>query len=117
MRNTSGGKKTKIISDESESDSKDSNDSVSSSKSVRNSSVGKKTKIISAESDSDSKDSNDSDSGSEKRPKDMKEQKSLLTNAFNKVYSSFDENDVEMRNDILKLLDALKTRGCVTERE
>ena len=117
VRNTSGGKKTKIISDESDSDSKDSNDSVSSSKSVRNSSVGKKTKIISAESDSDSKDSNDSDSGSEKRPKDMKEQKSLLTNAFNKVYSSFDENDVEMRDDILKLLDALKTRGCVTKRE
>ena len=86
-------------------------------KGVRNTSGGKKTKIISDESDSDSKDSNDSDSGSEKRPKDMKEQKSLLTNAFNKVYSSFDENDVEMRNDILKLLDALKTRGCVTKRE
>ena len=86
-------------------------------KGVRNTSGGKKTKIISDESDSDSKDSNDSDSGSEKRPKDMKEQKSLLTNAFNKVYSSFDENDVEMRNDILKLLDAFKTRGCVTKRE
>ena len=111
VRNTSGGKKTKIISDESDSDSKDSNDSVSSSKSVRNSSVGKKTKIISAESDSDS---NDSDSGSERRPKDTK---SLLTDVFNKVYSSFDENDVEMRNDILKLLDALKARGCVTQRE
>ena len=83
-------------------------------KGVRNTSGGKKTKIISDESDSDS---NDSDSGSERRPKDMKEQKSLLTDAFNKVYSSFDENDVEMRNDILKLLDALKTRGCVTKRE
>jgi hypothetical protein len=70
-----------------------------------------------SDSDSDSKNSNDSDSGSEKRSKDKKEQKSLLTDAFHKVYSSFDENDVEMRNDILKLLDALKTRGCVTERE
>ena len=83
-------------------------------KGVRNTSGGKKTKIISDESDSDS---NDSDSGSERRPKDMKEQKSLLTDAFNKVYSSFDENDVEMRNDILKLLDALKARGCVKPRE
>ena len=114
VRNTSGGKKTKIISDESDSDSEGSNDSNSDSKGMQNTSVRKKTKIISAESDSDS---NDSDSGSEKRPKDMKEQKSLLTNAFNKVYSSFDENDVEMRDDILKLLDALKTRGCVTKRE
>ena len=114
VRNTSGGKKTKIISDESDSDSEGSNDSNSDSKGMQNTSVRKKTKIISAESDSDS---NDSDSGSERRPKDMKEQKSLLTNAFNKVYSSFDENDVEMRDDILKLLDALKTRGCVTKRE
>ena len=114
VRNTSGGKKTKIISDESDSDSEGSNDSNSDSKGMQNTSVRKKTKIISAESDSDS---NDSDSGSERRPKDMKEQKSLLTDAFNKVYSSFDENDVEMRNDILKLLDALKTRGCVTKRE
>ena len=80
-------------------------------KGVRNTSGGKKTKIISDESDSDS---NDSDSGSERRPKDTK---SLLTDVFNKVYSSFDENDVEMRNDILKLLDALKARGCVTKRE
>ena len=80
-------------------------------KGVRNTSGGKKTKIISDESDSDS---NDSDSGSERRPKDTK---SLLTDVFNKVYSSFDENDVEMRNDILKLLDALKARGCVTQRE
>ena len=117
VRNTSDGKKTKVISDESDSDSEGSNDSDSDSKGVRSTSVGKKTKIISAESDPDSEDSNDSDSGSEKRPKDMKEQKSLLTDAFNKVYSSFDENDVEMRNDIMKLLDALKTRGCVTKRE
>ena len=111
VRNTSGGKKTKIISDESDSDSEGSNDSNSDSKGMQNTSVRKKTKIISAESDSDS---NDSDSGSERRPKDTK---SLLTDVFNKVYSSFDENDVEMRDDILKLLDALKTRGCVTKRE
>ena len=41
----------------------------------------------------------------------------MLTDVFNKLYLDFYENDVEMRNDILNLLDALKTRGCVTEHE
>ena len=40
-----------------------------------------------------------------------------MTDAFIKLYSNFDEDDLEMSNDILRLLDALKTRGCVTERE
>ena len=87
-----------------------------SSKDVQNT-VGKKIKIDSIESDSDSGDSNHSDSGTEELPRDKKKQDSLLTDFFNKLYLNFDENDVEMRNDILKLLDALKTRGCVTERE
>ena len=87
------------------------------SKDVQNSSsVRKQTKIISTESDSDSESSNDSDSESEKRPKDKKKQDSQLADVFNKIYSCFDEDDVEMRNDILQLLDALKTRRCVTER-
>ena len=89
------------------------------SKGVQNTSstVGKKAKIDSIESDSDSGDSNHSDSGTEELSKDKKKQDSLLTDVFNKLYSNFDENDVEMRNDILTLLDALKARGCVTESE
>ena len=86
-----------------------------SSRDVTSSTVGKKAKIDSTEFDSDSGDSNHSDSGSEELPKDKKKQDSQLTDVFNKLYSNFDENDVEMRNDILTLLDALKARGCVTE--
>ena len=40
-----------------------------------------------------------------------------MTDAFIKLYSNFDEDDLEMSNDILQLLGTLKTRGCVTERE
>ena len=69
------------------------------------------------EEDSDSEDSNRTDSGSEELPKDKEKQESLLTDVLNKLYSNFDEDDIEMRNDILKLLEALKMKGCVTERE
>ena len=69
------------------------------------------------EEDSDSEDSNRTDSGSEELPKDKEKQESLLTDVLNKLYSNFDEDDIEMRNDILKLLEALKIKGCVTERE
>ena len=69
------------------------------------------------EEDSDSEDSNRTDSGSEELPKDKEKQDSLLTDVLNKLYSNFDEDDIEMRNDILKLLEALKIKGCVTERE
>ena len=41
----------------------------------------------------------------------------MLYDAFVKLYSNFDENDVELCNDILELLNVLKQRGCVTERD
>ena len=41
----------------------------------------------------------------------------MLIDYFQKLYTHFDEDDVELCNDILNLLEALKTRGCVTERE
>ena len=47
--------------------------------------------------------------------KDMKN--SLLIDVFQKSYSHFDEDDVELWNDLLHLLDELKVRGCVTEDE
>ena len=64
--------------------------------------------------DSDTK---DSDSVNIKRPKGKKDQDSKLIDSFQKLYSHFDEDDVELCNDILNLLEALKTRGCVTKRE
>ena len=50
-------------------------------------------------------------------PEDEKKQDKILMDVFTKFSSHFDEDDVEMCNDILRLLDALKTRGCVTEDE
>ena len=52
-------------------------------------------------------------------PKDIKKQNSMLIDAFTKLYRHFDdfEDDVEMRKNILIILDALKTRGCITDRE
>ena len=49
-------------------------------------------------------------------PKDIKKQNSMLIDAFAKLYSHFDE-DVEMRKNILIILDALKTRKCITDSE
>jgi len=69
-------------------------------------------------SESSSETDEDSDSESDvKDPIDKKKQDSLLTNVFKKLYSDFDENDIEMCNDILRLLDALKERGCIKDRE
>ena len=55
----------------------------------------------------------------EEWPKDIKKQNSTLIDAFTKVYQHFDdyEDDVEMRKNILIVLDELKTRGCITDRE
>ena len=55
----------------------------------------------------------------EEWPKDIKKQNSMLIDAFTKLYRHFDdlEDDVEMRKNILIILDALKTRGCITDRE
>ena len=64
--------------------------------------------------DSDTK---DSDSVNIKRPKGKKDQDSKLIDSFQKLYSHFDEDDVELCNDILNLLEELKTRGCITEPE
>lgn len=79
------------------------------------------SKIVSTDLDSDTEDSDaeelDSVLENIEGLKDKKKQNSLLTDVFIKLYSDFDENDVELCNDILTLLDQLKTRGCVTERE
>ena len=74
-------------------------------------------KIVSTDDESDA-----SDNGSEvmediKWPEDIKKQDSMLIDAFTKLYSHFDEDDVEMRDNILLILNALKTRGCITDRE
>ena len=53
----------------------------------------------------------------EEWPKDIKKQNSMLIDAFAKLYSHFDEDDVEMRKNILLILDALKTRKCITDSE
>ena len=41
----------------------------------------------------------------------------MLIDLFQKLYSHFDEDDIELCNDILNLLEELKTRGCITEPE
>ena len=50
-------------------------------------------------------------------PKDIKKQNSMLIDAFTHLYSHFDGDDVEMRKDMILILDALKTRGCITDNE
>ena len=53
-------------------------------------------------------------------PKDIKKQNNLLIDAFTKLYRHFDDftkDDVEMRKNIILILDALKTRGCITDNE
>ena len=50
-------------------------------------------------------------------PKDIKKQNSMLIDAFAKVYRHEFEDDVEMRKNMLIILDELKTRGCITDRE
>ena len=79
--------------------------------------VGKIAKLSAESDESDSDDSDTEGVEDIKVPKDKENQDSLLIDAFHKLYSHFDEDDVEMCNDILQLLDALKVRGCVTDRE
>jgi len=81
--------------------------------------AGKIAKVPTYNIASDESDSDTEDSGSEniEVPNDKKGQDSMLIDAFQKLYSHFDEDDLEMYNDILHLLDALKARGCVRGRE
>ena len=75
-----------------------------------------------SESEDSESESEDSESELEKStditvPETKKGQDKILLDTFAKLYSHFDEDDVELCNDILNLLDVLKGRGCVTERE
>ena len=68
--------------------------------------------------ETDASDTEDSYSEPDKKVemKDMKN--SVLIDAFQKLYHSyFDGDDVELCNDILHILDELKARSCVTDRE
>ena len=78
--------------------------------------VAKTEEILSTDEESDSG-TKDSDSVNIKMPKGKKDQDSKLIDSFQKLYSHFDEDDVELCNDILNLLEELKTRGCITEPE
>ena len=53
----------------------------------------------------------------EEWPKDIKKQNSMLIDAFTKLYRHDFEGDVEMRKTVIDILDAMKTRGCITDRE
>ena len=78
--------------------------------------IAKTDEILSTDEEPDS-DMEDSDSVNIDVPEGKKEQDSMLIDSFQKLYSHFDEDDVELCNDILNLLKELKTRGCVTEQE
>ena len=70
------------------------------------------------EMETDALDTEDSYSDLDKKVemKDMKN--SVLINAFQKLYHSyFDGEDVELCDDIFHILDELKARSCVTDRE
>ena len=73
--------------------------------------IAKTEEILSTDEESDS------DSVNIKMPKGKKDQDSKLIDYFQKLYAHFDEDDVELCNDILNLLEELKTRGCITEPE
>ena len=62
--------------------------------------------------------SDSSDSESVKDVPLMKDiNNSTLIDIFQKLYSHFDEDDIEFCNDILRLLEELKTRKCITDSE
>ena len=62
--------------------------------------------------------SDSSDSESAKDVPLMKDiNNSTLIDIFQKLYSHFDEDDIEFCNDILRLLEELKTRKCITDSE
>ena len=67
------------------------------------------------ESDSGAMDTENSDNELVVVPKDEKD--SEIIYLFQKIYSQFDGDDVELCNDILNLLTVLKEKGCVTEQE
>ena len=67
------------------------------------------------ESDSGAMDTENSDNELVMVPKDKKD--SEIIDLFQKLYSHFDEDDVELCNNILNLLTVLKEKGCVTEQE
>ena len=67
------------------------------------------------ESDSGAMDTENSDNELEMVPKDKKD--SELIDLFQKLYSHFDEDDIELCEDILNLLAVLREKGCVTEQE
>ena len=66
--------------------------------------------VISEEEESD-------DSNSESETVKIPEEDSKLIDLFQKLYSNFDEDDIELCNDTLRLLEILKEKGCVTESE
>ena len=86
-----------------------------------------KTKVIAPTSIEDPTDDESSDSDSETEseseestddeaiaiPEGKKKQDEMLLDSFAKLYSHFDEDDVEMCNDILGLLDILKKRDAL----
>ena len=67
------------------------------------------------ESDSGAMDTESSDDDGPIVLADKKD--SELIDLFQKLYSHFDEDDVELCNNILNLLTVLKEKGCVTEQE
>ena len=77
-------------------------------------------------SESESKESEESESETDvpvfvkPEPKDENEQEvtdERLIESFKKLYSNFDEDDIEVYNDLLTLLDILKQKGCITDNE
>ena len=67
------------------------------------------------ESDSGAMDTENSDNESPIVLADKKD--SELIDLFQKLYSHFDEDDIELCEDILNLLAELRERKCVTEKE
>ena len=50
-------------------------------------------------------------------PNDVEGRKSMLIDLFKKLYSRFNEDNIEMRNVTREILDELKERNCITDSE
>ena len=78
---------------------------------------GKVKKVDVEPSNSDNESSGREEPGPLELPKNEKAQNNLLMDAFLKLYAHFDEDDLEMKADIMNLLNALEERKCVSAAE
>ena len=96
-----------VIHQDSSSDSEDEPD------------LRKDTKFESESEEEEEEEESKSKEVSESEPEEVSEEMTdkKLLKVFNDLYSKFDEDDIEIHNDLLVLLNEMKQRKCITKDE